>query len=141
MTLPFQASNVNPTLMPFLLPCGVWALIFAFSKIPQPGKCLIQEAVFHVNKQEYLANHVVETKQAESELECGTHFVGKESCASANYKTSGVGKGLCELSSKPSRDEISKQLHKPEFNHLFIVPKVSVYLDCLILCLSAKCSR
>ena len=133
MTLPFQASNTNPTLMAFLLPYGVWALIFALSKIPQPGKCLIQEAIFHVNKQEYLANHVIETKHAESELDCGTHCIRKESCASVNYKTSGVGKGLCELNSKPSQDEISERLHKPEFNRLIIVRKVSVLLDCLIL--------
>ena len=104
----------------------VCALIFAVTKIPQPGKCSIEEAIFRVNKQEYLANHVIETKQAESELECGMHCVRKESCASANYKTSGVGKGVCELNSKPSRDEISERLHKPEFNHVFIVSNVSI---------------
>ena len=112
--------------MAFLLPYGVCALIFALSKIPQPGKCLTKQAIFRINKQEYLANHVIETRQAESELKCGMHCVGKESCASVNYKTSGVGKGLCELNSKPSQDEISERLHKPEFNHLFIVPKVSI---------------
>ena len=99
----------------------VCALIIAIIKIPQPGKCSIKEAIFRINKEEYLTNHVIETKQAESELECGMHCVGKESCASANYKTSGVGKGLCELNSKPSRDEISDRLGKPEFIHLYII--------------------
>ena len=106
----------------------VCVLIFALSKIPQPAKCLIKEDVFHVNKQEYLPNHVIETKHAESELERGTHCVRKESCASVNYKTSGAGKGRCELNSKPSRQEISKRLHKPEFNHLYIIKKVSEYV-------------
>ena len=100
------------------------ALIFAITKMPQPGKCSIKETIFLVKKQEYLANHAIETKLTESELECGMHCVGNESCASINYKTSGAGKGLCELNSKPQRQEISKRLPKPEFNHLFII-KVS----------------
>ena len=104
--------------------CTVCVLIFAIAKIPQPGKCLINEAIFRVNKEEYLTSYVIETKQAESELKCGMHCVAKESCASINYKTSGVGKGLCELNSKPSPKEISKRLHKPEFNHLYIIKKV-----------------
>ena len=106
----------------------VCMLIFAIEKIPQPGKCLIKEAVFRINEKEYLPNYVIETKQAQSELQCGMQCVAKESCASVNYKTSGVGKGLCELNSKPSRQEISKRLHKPEFNHLYIIKKVSEYV-------------
>ena len=104
----------------------VCVLIFAITKIPQPGKCLIHEVVFRVNKQKYLPNYVIETKQAERQSECGMHCVAKESCASVNYKTSGVGKGLCELNSKPSRPEISERLHKPEFNHLYFIGKVNV---------------
>ena len=61
--------------MAFELSYRAFAFIFALAKIPQPGKCLIKEAVFHVNKQEYLANHVIETKKAESELECGMRCV------------------------------------------------------------------
>ena len=105
----------------------VCVLIFAIAKIPQPGKCLIKEAIFRVNEKEYLPNYVIETKQAESELECGIQCVAKESCASVNYKTSGAGKGLCELNSKPSRQEVSKRLHQPEFNLLYIVKEVSEY--------------
>ena len=106
----------------------VCVLIFAITKIPQPGKCLIKEAIFRVIKEEYLPNYVIETKQAKSELECGTRCVRKESCASVNYKTSGAGKGLCELNSEPSRQAISKRLHKPEFNQLYIIKKVSEYV-------------
>ena len=58
----------------------------------------------------YLANHVIEKKQAESELESGIHCVGKESCASAYFKTSGDGKGLCELNRKPQGHENSERL-------------------------------
>ena len=100
-------------------------LIFAIAKIPQPGKCLTKkEVIFRVNKQEYLANHVIETKQAESELECGMHCVGKESCSSANFKISGDGKGLCELNRKAQGQESSERLQKSEFNHLNIVQNV-----------------
>ena len=106
----------------------VCVLIFAITNIPQPGKCLVKESVFRVNEKEYLPNYVIETKQEVSELECGTQCVAKESCAPVNYKTSGVGKGLCELNTKPSRQEISKRLHKPEFNHLYIIKEVSEYL-------------
>ena len=98
--------------------------IFAITKIPQPGKCFTKEVIFRAKKKEYLANHVIETKKSGSELECSRHCVSKESCESVNYRTSGVGKGLCELNSKPSQREISERLRKPEFNHLFIVQKV-----------------
>ena len=108
--------------------CTVCVLIFAITTLSQPGNCLIKEALFRVNEKEYLRNYVIETKQAESELECGMQCVANESCASVNYKTSGVGRGLCELNSKPSRQEISKRLHKPEFNHLYIIKEVSGYV-------------
>ena len=96
------------------------------SKIPQ-GECSIKEASFLINKQKYLANHVIETKQAEGELQCSTHCVRVGSCVSVmNYKTSGIGKGLCELNSK-TLQEISdpdENMHNPEFNHLYIMKKV-----------------
>ena len=52
------------------------------------------QALFRKNKQEYLANHVIATKQAATELECGLHCVRHGSCLSVNYKISGFGKGL-----------------------------------------------
>ena len=86
------------------------ALMFALAGIPQNGECLVtdQEALFRVNKQQYLANPVIETKQAPSETECIFHCVGEESCTSVNYKTSGIGKGRCELNSKPGLQETSE---------------------------------
>ena len=106
----------------------VCALIFAFAKIPQPGRCLTKQQVFHVNKQEYLANHVMETKQAESEMECAMHCVSNESCASVNYKTSGLNKGLCELNTKRRPSEMAEGhevSQNSEFNYLFKIKAVS----------------
>ena len=101
-----------------------YVLIFV-SQITQPGECLIKQAVFHRKKQTYLANHVIETKQAESELQCGMHCVADGSCASVNYKTYGIGKGLCELNNKtrPETSDADKKTN-PEFNHLHVIKKV-----------------
>ena len=104
---------------------SICALIVMISKIPQ-GECSIKQAFFLINKQKYLANHVIETKQAESELQCSMHCVGVGSCASVNYKISGIGKGLCELNKK-TLQEISdpdESMHNPDFNHLYIMKKV-----------------
>jgi hypothetical protein len=103
----------------------ICALIF-ISEIPQPGVCS-RQAVFHRNVQKYLANHVMETKQAESELECGMCCVADGSCTSVNYKTSGIGKGLCELNNKTFQEtsDADEKTHNPEFNHLAIIKPVS----------------
>ncbi|XP_028396104.1 uncharacterized skeletal organic matrix protein 5-like isoform X2 [Dendronephthya gigantea] len=90
-------------------------------QVPQPGDCS-QQAVFRRSKQKYLANNVIETKQAETESECGMYCVRHETCASANYKTSGIGKGRCELNTISSDAE--KETN-PEFNHLVIVKRSS----------------
>ncbi len=98
----------------------------------QPGECLVSQAVFRIKKQKYLANHVLETRQAETELECGMHCVGHGSCASVNYKTSGNGKGLCELNKKSLREISDESMHNPEFNHLYIIKtvrKLRAYFD------------
>ncbi|CAB3993405.1 Hypothetical predicted protein [Paramuricea clavata] len=44
---------------------------------------------------------------------------------SVNYKTSGIGKGLCELNSETLQEtsDAGGILHNPEFNHLYIVKK------------------
>jgi hypothetical protein len=104
---------------------SVCALLFV-SQLTQPGECLIKQAIFRRKEQTYLANHVIKTKQAETELECGMHCVADGSCASVNYKTSGIGKGLCELNSKTLQDasDADGNLHNPEFNHLYIIKKV-----------------
>ena len=105
------------------------ALVFFWIAITQPGKSLAsEEAIFKRNEQEYLANHVIETKQADSELDCGLHCIADKSCASVNYKTSGVGKGGCELNSKTveKTHEVDDKIHDPEFNHLVVIERVSV---------------
>ena len=96
------------------------------SKIPQPGECSNGQAVFRIKKQKYLADHVIEAKQTETELECGMHCVAHGSCASVNYKTSGNGKGLCELNSKTLREtsDDDESTRNPEFNHLYLIGRV-----------------
>lgn len=63
----------------------------------------MKQAFFHRKIGKYLANHVVERKHAVSEPECGVYCVSDGSCASVNYKSSGVDEGLCELNSKTLR--------------------------------------
>ena len=53
----------------------------------------------------------METKQADSELKCGFYCAKNQSCTSINYKTSGEGKGRCELNNK-TVEEISHVDHK-----------------------------
>ena len=100
--------------------------LFFISQITQPGDCSIEQAIFRRKEQTYLANHVIKTKQAETELVCGMHCVGHGSCASINYKTSRIGKGLCELNSKTLQEtsDADRSMHNPEFNHLYIIKKV-----------------
>jgi hypothetical protein len=95
------------------------------SKIPQ-GECSIKQAFFLIKEQKYLENHVIETKQAESELQCSMHCVGVGSCVSVNYKTSGIGKGLCQLNNKTLQEisDTDENMHNPDFNHLYIIKKV-----------------
>jgi hypothetical protein len=95
------------------------------SKIPQ-GECSIKQDFFHIKRQKYLANHVIETKQANSELQCAMHCIGVRSCASVNYKISGIGKGLCELNNKTLQEisDADGSLHNSEFNNLYRIKKV-----------------
>ena len=85
--------------------------------------------VFLKKEHKYLPNHAFLRKQAESKLECmycSMHCARNDLCSSVNYKTTGIGKGLCELNDKTmqkvsSADE--KRL-KPEFNHVVIIKPV-----------------
>ncbi|CAB4044266.1 Hypothetical predicted protein, partial [Paramuricea clavata] len=103
---------------------SICALIFV-SQIIQPGKCSTEQAIFRRKEQTYFANHVVKTKQTETELECGMHCVANGLCASVNFKTSGNGKGLCELNSKTLQEasDAVGSMHNPEYNHLYIIRK------------------
>jgi hypothetical protein len=52
---------------------------------------------------------------------------------SVNYKTSGIGKGLCELNSKTLQEITDKDenVKNPDFNHLYIIEmvrKIQYYL-------------
>ena len=74
----------------------------------------------------------METKQAESELICGLSCAEDKSCTSFNYKTSGSGKGECELSSKTGEetsDVDDKIYHAELFNHLAVIERVSIQFN------------
>ena len=104
---------------------SIYALIFVWLTI-QPGECLTSEQVlFRRIKEKYLANHILERKQASSELDCGMHCVTDKSYASVNYKISGIGKGRCELNDKMLQGAADKEIHNPEFIHLAVVKRVS----------------
>ncbi|XP_028414334.1 collagen alpha-1(XII) chain-like [Dendronephthya gigantea] len=83
----------------------------------------INQAMFRKSQQKYLANHVINSQHANTELECSMHCVGDQSCASVNFKTSGTGKGLCELNSKTIKaiSYVDGSMNNPEFNHLYKV--------------------
>ena len=76
----------------------------------------------------YLMNHVYERKQTNNEFACSLSCVRDESCKSVNYKTSGIGKGLCELNKKSTqeRSKAEKKIRDPEFIHLAMIKQVSI---------------
>ena len=95
----------------------------------QPGESLAcKEVRFFKSGQKYLQNHVMETKQTNSEMECGLHCAKDESCTSINYKTSGKGKGLCELNNKTVEETsgVDEKIDHQEFNHLAVIGRVSI---------------
>ena len=89
------------------------------------GQEMTKQAVFHRKKQKYLANHVIESRQANDELKCALHCIEHDSCASVNYKISGARKGLCELNNEtPQRTSGKDERTIPEFVYLYIFKKV-----------------
>ena len=110
---------------------GASAFVFVWIATTQPGKSLACERVtYQISKQKYLANHVIETKQADSEMECGLHCVKNKLCTSVNYQISGIGKGRCELNNKTVQEtsDVVEKIHHPEFNHLTVIERVSTYI-------------
>ena len=94
-------------------------------QIPQFGECFVRQGFFRINRSKYLANHVIETRQAKTELECGIHCIQRESCVSVNYKTSGIGKGLCELNNKALQNADHHEImNNLDFSHLYIIKMV-----------------
>ncbi|XP_028393220.1 neurexin-4-like [Dendronephthya gigantea] len=55
------------------------------------------------------------------------HCVAHGSCVSVNYKTSGIGKGRCELNNKTLQDASDNDgsTSHPEFKHLYIIKKIT----------------
>ena len=90
------------------------------------GQKTSKQAVFQREKQKYLANHVIATRQAQDELTCALYCIGHDSCASVNYKISGERKGLCELNSEISQKASGndERLTTSEFVHFYILKKV-----------------
>ena len=101
---------------------GICALLFS-SKISKGVST--EQAFFLRNDGKYLANHVIETKQADSEFDCTIHCVAHGSCASVNYKTAGIDKGRCELNDKTLQEIPDEGTYDPEFTHLDVVHEVS----------------
>ena len=98
------------------------AFIFV-SQMAQSGSECSMQAFFRVYENKYLANHGIEKKKADSELECSLYCLRHGSCASINYKTSGIGKGRCELNRKKTQETSHVDDEKnPEFNHLVLIP-------------------
>ena len=106
-------------------------LLILIAKIPQQIMC-VQQAYFLRKQQKYLANHAIETKQAYSELECGLHCVADGSCASVNYKTSGDGKGRCELNDKTLQEIPDEGTRDPDFTHLAVVKRVGKIIQWIL---------
>ena len=104
---------------------SICALILTY-KLPQ-GLCT-EKAFFLRSEKMYLQSYVIKTKQTYSETECGMSCVADKSCASVNYKISGIGKGRCELNNETIKEVPDKETYKPEFIHLVIVKRVSSFI-------------
>lgn len=106
---------------------SIYAFILILT-ITRPVKCSDEQAFFRRSVQKYLENHVIKTTHAETELECSMYCLTNTSCASVNYKISGISKGLCELNNRTlqlTSDVAGAMTYNPEFNHLYIIEKVS----------------
>ena len=90
--------------------------------------------IFRKIEKKYLKNHVIKTKQTYSETECCMFCAAIKSCASVSYKTSGIGKGRCELSNE-TVPEVPDKVHNPEFIFfaMILTEPVSVKLCVLIV--------
>ena len=148
--LNYSIASRNPRDFQLKMDClSTCALVFFCIATTQTGESVASEqTIFRRREQEYLADHVIETKQAGSELECGLHCLADTSCTSVNYKTSGIGKGRCELNDKTVEEtpEVDDKIHHPEFNHLAVVERVSktlnwIYLSCKLCHKTCKTHR
>jgi hypothetical protein len=99
------------------------SVVILILKLLQEGECSMQ-AMYRKHKEKYLANYVFRTIKTKWEQECATHCFRDNLCASVNYKISGIGKGLCELSNKTLDEASNEGTHDLEFNHLDIIKRV-----------------
>ena len=116
-------------MMVYLYTC---TLVFVCIATTQAGKSLAsKEVIYQKSEQKYLANHVMETKQADSESICGLYCAADKSCTSINYKTSGSRKGQCELNNKTVEEtsDVDDKTHHAEFNHLAVIKRVSIQFN------------
>ena len=107
-------------------------LIFVWIATTQPEESLAcGEVRFHRSEHKYLANHVMETTQVESEKKCAYRCAVNKSCTSINYKTSGSDKGRCELNNETvdEPDDVDERIDHPEFNHLAVMERVSIQFN------------
>ena len=100
---------------------------FVWIATAQPEESLAcGEVRFQKSEQKYLANHVMETTQVDSEKTCVFRCAANKSCTSINYKTSGSDKGRCEFKNKTvdETNDADEKIDHPEFNHLAVIDRV-----------------
>ena len=116
----FRAYRGPSDIMSVLFSLYVVILIL---KLLHESECSM-EAMYRKHKEKHFANYVFRTIKTKWEQECATHCFRDNLCASVNYKISGIGKGLCELSNKTLDEASNEGTHNLEFNHLDIIKRV-----------------
>ena len=101
----------------------ICALIF-ISRIFQPGYCLTVQAIFRRKAGKYLANHVIETKHFQTELQCSMLCVGHGSCVSVNYEPTGAVEGRCELINNTFQNTSDDDENTQNKDLLYVIKKV-----------------
>ena len=119
------------SMMNYLCIC---TLIYVWIATTQPEESLAcGEVRFQKSEHKYLANHVMETTQVDSEKTCAFRCTANKSCSSINYKTSGSDKGRCELNNKTvdETDDVDEKIDRSGFNHLAVIERVSMQYNLL----------
>ena len=118
--------------MNYLVIC---TLTFLWIATTQPEERLAcGEVRFQRSEHKYLANHVMETTQVDSEKRCVFRCAVNKSCTSINYKTSGSDKGRCEVNNKTvdATDDVDEKIDRSGFNHLAVIERVSIQYNLVI---------
>ena len=119
-------------MMNYLCICTLIFVWIATTQLEESLAC--GEVRFQKSEHKYLANHVMETTQVDSETKCAFRCAANKSCTSINYKTSGSDKGRCELNNKTvdETDDVDEKIDHPESNHLAVIERVSMHCSILI---------